>query len=399
MDFPKSIPNIGLVGGQFVDENTGTGQPGSLIPAAWGNSVTLEILNVLEAGGVVPDEMEVNQLAKAIRKIVTDGVNWESLDNKPTTLDGFGITDGMHVGAGGLMTMLPAVVGKVLDLTANQFITIGAETTDKPAAISYGVGLHMKYPDQKYGFDIVSGVTTEWYGVRKISADGSGAWRKIWTSADFDAADKADKATTLGGYGITNAYTDVQIDALFSIVDTAISGKANSATTLGGYGIVLPTQLQAEAGTDNVLPMTPLRVFQAIAKVVTQATESVMGIAKVASQAMVNAGTDNAAYITALKLKSGFLISLGTNGYIFFPAWLGGLGLQWGSASITSGVPLTQALPMAFPSNTLWCCAGGSDNSTNQAYACNSTPINSSSIRLAQAYGSPIAARYWAIGN
>ena len=40
MDFPKSVPNIGLVDGQFVDENVSTGTPGSLIPSAWGNAVT-----------------------------------------------------------------------------------------------------------------------------------------------------------------------------------------------------------------------------------------------------------------------------------------------------------------------------------------------------------------------
>lgn len=33
---PKSVPGVGLVGGKFVDENTATGQQGSLIPSVWG---------------------------------------------------------------------------------------------------------------------------------------------------------------------------------------------------------------------------------------------------------------------------------------------------------------------------------------------------------------------------
>ena len=41
---------------------------------------------------------------------------------------------------------------------------------------------------------------------------------------------KADKATTLAGYGITDAYTKAQ-------VDTAVKAKADKATTLAGYGI------------------------------------------------------------------------------------------------------------------------------------------------------------------
>ena len=41
---------------------------------------------------------------------------------------------------------------------------------------------------------------------------------------------KADSATTLDGYGITNAYTKTEID-------TELNGKADNATTLNGYGI------------------------------------------------------------------------------------------------------------------------------------------------------------------
>ncbi|PGR44779.1 phage tail protein, partial [Bacillus cereus] len=40
MDYPKSVPSVGLVDGRFVDENPVAGTPGSLIPAVWGNSVT-----------------------------------------------------------------------------------------------------------------------------------------------------------------------------------------------------------------------------------------------------------------------------------------------------------------------------------------------------------------------
>ena len=41
---------------------------------------------------------------------------------------------------------------------------------------------------------------------------------------------KAGKSTTLAGYGITDAYTETE-------VDTALAKKANTATTLAGYGI------------------------------------------------------------------------------------------------------------------------------------------------------------------
>ena len=50
------------------------------------------------------------------------------------------------------------------------------------------------------------------------------------TTVDTKIAEKADKATTLSGYGIDNAYTKTE-------VDTAIATKANKATTLSGYCI------------------------------------------------------------------------------------------------------------------------------------------------------------------
>lgn len=56
MDYPKSVPNIGLVNGRFVDENPASGAPGSLIPAVWGNGVTQEILSVVQAAGLTPEE-------------------------------------------------------------------------------------------------------------------------------------------------------------------------------------------------------------------------------------------------------------------------------------------------------------------------------------------------------
>ena len=66
MDFPKSVPGVGLVDGKFVDENKATGQAGSLIPSQWGNAVTDEILNVIRFANLVPAEGNSTQLLQAI---------------------------------------------------------------------------------------------------------------------------------------------------------------------------------------------------------------------------------------------------------------------------------------------------------------------------------------------
>lgn len=56
-----------------------------------------------------------------------------------------------------------------------------------------------------------------------------------YTKTEINAAlnTKADKATTLGGYGIGDAYTKAEVDA-------GLNTKANKATTLAGYGITDP---------------------------------------------------------------------------------------------------------------------------------------------------------------
>lgn len=72
MDFPVSQPDVGLVGGVFVDENAVTGQPGSRIPATWGNAVTKELLNVLQEAGIEPDESDTGQVAAAILKMISE---------------------------------------------------------------------------------------------------------------------------------------------------------------------------------------------------------------------------------------------------------------------------------------------------------------------------------------
>lgn len=89
MDYPKTIPGVGLVNGRFVDEDPLAGTPGSLIPAAWGNSITQEILNAIKAAGLTPDEARTDQLATAIGALV----DFTKLRNTPTTLAGYGITD------------------------------------------------------------------------------------------------------------------------------------------------------------------------------------------------------------------------------------------------------------------------------------------------------------------
>lgn len=80
MDYPKSVPGIGLVNGKFVNEDVVGGLPGSLIPATWGNGVTDELLNVVKSAGLEPSETDATQLLQAIKKISQAGENSHAED-------------------------------------------------------------------------------------------------------------------------------------------------------------------------------------------------------------------------------------------------------------------------------------------------------------------------------
>ena len=132
-----------------------------------------------------------------------------------------------------------------------------------------------------------------------------------------------------------------------------VTGGTNP-TKLADYKIDVATQQEAEAGAENTKPVTALRVFQAIAKKVVQATETVLGLAKVATQAQAEAGTDDRTFVSPKKMRAGFAASMTTQGYIALPSWLGGWILQWGFASIPGvTTSVVTNLPIAFPNTAL----------------------------------------------
>lgn len=102
MDYPKSTPGIGLVDGLFVDENPTTGQPGSLIPAAWANALMAELLGVIKAAGIVPSEDDNAQLLHAIQSMALSDFkkSVRCATTGPIALSGLQTIDGVALAAG-----------------------------------------------------------------------------------------------------------------------------------------------------------------------------------------------------------------------------------------------------------------------------------------------------------
>jgi len=240
-------------------------------------------------------------------------------------------------------------------------------------------------------------------------------------------------------------YRSVTVDKLGRVV------AGTTPTKLADYGIETPTQVEAEAQSnqDNTKPMTALRVWQAIVARVTQATETAFGwakvatqtqtnsgsddmsfitpkkfstalaalivqstellsgIAKIATQTQVDQGTDDATIVTPKKMRFGFQFIKGVNGAIVFPTWLGGFIFQWGLAldvpRAGSGIGPTRdiTLPVAFPSAALsvWATNGFDNMTSSSAFSPGSSIISKSVIRVQNNYTSSAGeVRWYAIG-
>lgn len=222
---------------------------------------------------------------------------------------------------------------------------------------------------------VISGATAIGKAVKLATARTISVSGAAMGSTSFDGSANAAIALTLADSGaVAGTYAKVTINAKGLVVAGSSMVAADipaldwnkittgKPTTLAGYGITDSVkagdkagQTEAEAGTDDSKWMTALGVFRAITKVVGQATESVFGWARVATQVQLNAGVDDTTIITPKKIKAGFSVLLEGSGYIALPSWLGGWILQWVNggavASIPSGGNSSKTLtwPLAWP--------------------------------------------------
>ncbi|SDA18114.1 hypothetical protein SAMN03159355_01504 [Pseudomonas sp. NFPP10] len=254
--------------GEFTEGNPGAGVDATLLKAAWLNAIQRELVHIVEGAGMSLDAADDSQLLKAIQAIQAIANTWSKLNGKPTTIAGFGITDAYTK-----QETKSEIQARVADLVASS-----------PAALD----------------------------TLKELADALGNDPNFAATMTSELANKAAKATTLSGYGITDAYTK-------TLMDNALSGKAAKATTLSGYGIT-------DAYTKT----------EADAAIKAQATETQRGAVRIATITEMNAGVDDSAALTAKKAKWGFAISIGENGYIAFPSWLGRFVVQWGTTTAAS---------------------------------------------------------------
>ncbi|WP_053075972.1 phage tail protein [Pseudomonas weihenstephanensis] len=181
---------------------------------------------------------------------------------------------------------------------------------------------------------------------------------------------KADKGTTLKDYGITDAIPnrnplsgdslDIhagQYGFLSSISETSLSQNCYwdgakwmrhntglPAVVMAGAAGQLIVR-RAEAGANPI-------VFKGQATIIDSsklATTADVGVARIASDAQIDAGNDDSTIVTPKKLRRGCSWSIGRNGYFAAPTWLGGWVLQWATTSECISSSDYRYFPTPFP--------------------------------------------------
>lgn len=208
MDYPKSIPSVGLVDGRFVDENLVAGTPGSLIPAVWGNSVTQEILSVIDGGGLKASETDTGQMLNAIRLIVGSASPMRSVVSRVAAAKtlveqelGLVLID---ASPGSMTVLLPPanvalgvrdVIVHRVDNSGNRLV-VQASGNDR-------IRFHTHLSPSGYPFFVLMGGGDWWH----LRSDGAGGW---WPVGRFDSTALGrpffETTTVLnpGGYGVPN---------------------------------------------------------------------------------------------------------------------------------------------------------------------------------------------------
>lgn len=225
-----------------------------------------------------------------------------------------------------------------------------------------------------------------WDHGRGVDVDRAlGSWQK-GTMVSADTTGSGDGSTVIGlGAAAALPLASYGIDPI-SLADypaqvTALSSAATAASNVAVSGSVRPRNLavmwcikawNAPINQGNI-------DIQALASLATQATEVKLGTAKIATQALTDAGVDDVTIVTPKKLRWGFQILKGNAGYVVFPSWLGGLILQWGGGQTSAGGTASVALPLVFPNAVLkaFVSASGTNSvATVGAVAANSIGLN-----------------------
>ncbi|NNA09218.1 phage tail protein [Pseudomonas lundensis] len=146
--------------------------------------------------------------------------------------------------------------------------------------------------------------------------------------------------------------TTKAIKVAASVIWSAIANIVSGVTVVGKSAKLATARKITVSGAVNGSVDFDGSVDVTLNVAANPASEGMAGASKIATQAHVNEGVDDAAYVTSKKLRWGFAVNLAPSGYIVFPTWMGGLVMQWGNYHLTANGK-TYLFPIAFPTACL----------------------------------------------
>lgn len=158
-----------------------------------------------------------------------------SLNSKPTTIAGYGITDFNSLGDARWQP-LDADLSALAALATNAFGRGLLPLTDAAAVRAY-IGAGSSSFDG--AFASLTGIPTTigGYGITDFNSLGDARWSVLAHVHTF--ASLTSKPTTISGYGISDAFTQAAADALYSVLahTHSFASLTSVPTTVSGYGI------------------------------------------------------------------------------------------------------------------------------------------------------------------
>lgn len=255
-----------------------------------------------------------------------------------------------------------SVIGPV-ELATQEEAAAGedGERAVTPSGLSYALG-EFTYNKEKID-NLTRDATTSIKGVSRYASSAetiagavgdasvtpAGLAALTATSARRGLVELATPAETAGGEDGARAVTPEGLAAL-----TATESRRGLAARA--------SQQETDAGENDAKFLTPAKLKGWI----KQATEDALGFIRIGTQEQTNAGESDVVAVTPKKLRFGFAISLAANGYIKFPAWMGGLIVQWVTGEAMA--PNTAAIidfPIPFPAACVQCVVTGQGTTTD----------------------------------
>jgi len=138
---------------------------------------------------------------------------------------------------------------------------------------------------------------------------------------------------------------DMDSHKITNLANGTDNGDAVNKSQLDAKALITGSAAQefavaAATGVDNAVNKAQFDAKTGLA------TTTVAGIVEKATQAEMNAGTADK-FPSALEIFSGLSKSIGANGYLVLPVWMGNVAIQWGVNNSNTN-PLTITFPVAF---------------------------------------------------